>query len=205
MIRSALGKVLWLGRATSAVVGLAVVLALVVGVSSAALAGNLDPLKLGTAKNVATRVTTMVGKVATGSAFVVKNPSGGSALELSVGGPLADPAMKTVAPMKVDSQEKVANLNADELDGRDADSFVTNFTYRAEDPQSAGTLLGDGTRSITKSCQPGDRMLSGGPANIRESSDLLESYPASTTTWAARINPNGLEDNWNVVVLCAPQ
>lgn len=41
-----------------------------------AVAGNLDPLKLGTAKNVATRVTTLVGKVATGSALGVKNPSG---------------------------------------------------------------------------------------------------------------------------------
>jgi hypothetical protein len=34
-----------------------------------------------------------------------------------VGDPAADPATKAVAPMKVDSQAKVANLNADTVDG----------------------------------------------------------------------------------------
>ncbi len=120
MLKRVASKVAWVGRTASMVFGLALVLALVVGASSAALAGNLDPLKLGTAKNVATKVTTMVGKVATGSAFVVKNPSGGSALDLSVGDPLADPATKTVAPMKVDSQQVVTNLNSDQLDGKDS-------------------------------------------------------------------------------------
>ncbi len=91
------------------VFGLALVMALVVGVSSAALAGNLDPLKLGTAKNVATKVTTMVGKVATGSAFVVKNPSGGSALGLQVNA--------GQAPLTVNPEAGTAtNLSADKLD-----------------------------------------------------------------------------------------
>ncbi len=58
------------------VFGLALVTALVFGIASMAVADNLDSLKLGTAKNVATRVTTLVGKVATGSALGVKNPSG---------------------------------------------------------------------------------------------------------------------------------
>jgi hypothetical protein len=48
-------------------------------------------------------------------------------------------------------------------------------------------------------------MLSGGPANISATSDLLESFPASPGTWAARINNNGTTDNFSVVVLCANQ
>lgn len=118
-MRGAISKVMWVGRATVFLVGLAVILALVFGAASTALGKNGDPFILGKATNTATKVTGLIGKVATGSALVVKNPSGGSALDLSVGDPAVDPSFKTVAPMKVDSQAKVANLNADELDGKD--------------------------------------------------------------------------------------
>ena len=113
MFRTIFGKLAWLGRATSAVVGLAVVLALVVGVSSQALAGNLDPLKVGSLRNVATNTTALVGKVALGEALVVKNPSGGPALGLQVG------AGK--APLKVNPEAGTATgLSADEIDGKDS-------------------------------------------------------------------------------------
>ncbi|HEV2743243.1 MAG TPA: hypothetical protein VGV91_08820, partial [Rubrobacter sp.] len=113
MLRTIFGSLAWLVRATSAVVGLAVVLALVVGVSSQALAGNLDPLKIGSLRNVATKTTALVGKVATGSAIEVKNPSGGSALGLQVG------AGK--APLMVNPEAGTATgLSADELDGKDS-------------------------------------------------------------------------------------
>lgn len=84
-------------------------------------------------------------------------------------------------------------------------AFMRSGTYRAEDPEKQGTVLGDGTRVQSKSCPPGDRLLSGGPANISESSDLLESFPSDTNTWHARINTNGVQDLWTVVVLCADQ
>ncbi|CAA9396216.1 MAG: hypothetical protein AVDCRST_MAG22-893 [uncultured Rubrobacteraceae bacterium] len=112
MLGTLLGGLVRLGWATSAVVGLAVVLALVVGVSSAALAGNLDPLKVGSLKNVATKTTQLVGKVASGSAFAVKNPAGGSALDLRVNAGRA--------PLTVNAEAGTAtNLSADELDGKD--------------------------------------------------------------------------------------
>jgi hypothetical protein len=60
------------------VFGLALVMALLFGVASTALAGNLDPLRIGSLKNVATKVTGLIGKVTTGEALVVKNPSGGA-------------------------------------------------------------------------------------------------------------------------------
>ena len=113
MFRTIFGKLAWLGRATSAVVGLAVVLALVVGVSSQALAGNLDPLKIGSLRNVATKTTALVGKVATGSALEVKNASGGPALGLQVG--------VGKAPLKVNPEAGTATgLSADEIDGKDS-------------------------------------------------------------------------------------
>ena len=117
MLRTAAATIAWVGRTASMVFGLALVMALLFGVASTALGANGGSFILGKATNAATKVTGLVGKVATGQALVVKNPSGGSALGLSVGDPVADPATKAVAPMKVDSQAKVANLNADQVDG----------------------------------------------------------------------------------------
>ncbi len=104
--------------------GLALVFALILGATSMAFGANGDFLKLGSLKNVATRTTALVGKVATGSSLTIKNPSGGSALDLRVGDPTADAATKITAPMQVDSQAKVANLNSDTLDGLDSTNFV---------------------------------------------------------------------------------
>lgn len=128
-----------------------------------------------------------------------------TALSLQVG-----PALP---PMKVNSATRVDNLNADHLDGMDAFDFVgTNTTaflrnalYRIEDSPAAGTLLGDGTYMITRACNSGDALLSGGPANVAATSDLLESFPVSSSTWQARIDNNGVPDNWSVVALCANQ
>jgi len=85
MVGNAASKVMWVGRTTVFLVGLAVILALVFGVASTALGANGGGFILGKAANTATKVTGLIGKVATGSALVVKNPSGGSALDLRGG------------------------------------------------------------------------------------------------------------------------
>ncbi len=122
MLRSVGSKVAWVGRTASMVFGLALVLALVVGVSSAALAGNLDPLKIGSLRNVATNTTALVGKVASGEALVVKNPSGGSALGLQVN------AGK--APLTVNADAgKATNLDADKLDGKDSNDLAVRTAF----------------------------------------------------------------------------
>ena len=105
------------------VFGLALVLALVLGVSSAALAALPgDPFKLGQVNRV-DRLTTLVGTLS-GAVVKVDNDGPGTALELRVGDPAAAPATKSVAPMKVDSQGRVLNLNSDELDGKSASEFL---------------------------------------------------------------------------------
>ena len=93
------------------------------------------------------------------------------------------------------------------LDGKGSGAFVASNIYKAESAVSAGTNLGDGTQFIDKSCDPGDILLSGGPANINATTDLLESFPSpgTTTSWRARVNKNGAADNFSVVVLCARQ
>ena len=122
------------------VFGLALVMALLFGVASTALGANGGNFILGKATNAATKVTGLVGKVAAGQALVVKNPSGGSALGLSVGDPLADPASKAVAPMKVDSQAKVENFNADQLDGKSSEDFAASTHPHSGADITTGTV-----------------------------------------------------------------
>jgi hypothetical protein len=97
--------------------------------------------------------------------------------------------------------------NASRLGGMPASSFIASSIYKAESAVGPGTQLGDGTFSIGQACNPGDILLSGGPANIAATSTLLESFPSPGTTnsWSARINKNGQTDNFSVVVLCADQ
>jgi len=114
MIKSALDKVMWVGRATVFVVGLAVILAMVLGLASAAFSATGGNFILGKS-NSANAPTTLVGQIVdtTKSALVLKNPNGGSALQLQVN--------SGIAPMKVPATAgKATNLNADKLDGQDS-------------------------------------------------------------------------------------
>lgn len=196
---------------------LAVVAALVLVATPVAFAANGKPFILGK-KNTATKVSTLVKK------------GSGPALRLAVG---------SGAPLAVNSAVKVANLNADRLDGLDStaflgvgakaadadrldgqdssqfvptstNSFVRNNIYKREGPVVAGNDLGDGTFTASMACFSGDVLLSGGPANVAPTSDMVESFPSPPLTgnfnsWSARIHKNGGADNWNVVVLCANQ
>lgn len=75
MVRRALSKVAWVGRTVSIVFGLALVMALVVGVASAAFGGNLV---LGVLTNAATKSTGLVGNVDGAAALRVSNPNAGT-------------------------------------------------------------------------------------------------------------------------------
>lgn len=198
------------GRVTALALGVAVMLALVVGAASAAFGANGDAWRLGRA-NFATKITALGGKLGVNGPMVrLTNKNAGAddtALDLRV--------QSGEAPMTVNSSTRVNNLNADLLDGRDSsefvptntNSFVKNSIYKRESAVVAGTQLGDGTFVASMTCDPGDVLLSGGPANISATSVMLESFPSpgSTNSWSARINKNGAADNWNVVVLCANQ
>jgi hypothetical protein len=120
MLRSAASKVMWVGRATVFLVGLSVILALVVGVASTALAGTGVGAAFNLGKtNTVNAVSKLVGSTAS-TMLLVDNNGAGTALDLRVGASNTSPADKAVAPMQVDSQAKVVNLNADKLDGMDA-------------------------------------------------------------------------------------
>ena len=122
MLRKAASKVLWLGRATSTVLGLVVILALILGVATAALGATSKavPFNLGQI-NTSNAVSTLVGAVS-GSNLKIENTNtdpnaNPTALELKV------PPGK--APLKVNSDAgRAENLDADKLDEWDSSDFV---------------------------------------------------------------------------------
>ncbi len=208
MVKTAFWKMMRVGRVTALALGVAVMLAMVVGVASAAFGANGDSWRLGRG-NIATAITALGGTLGVNGPMLrlINNNAGtdDTALDLRV--------QAGESPMTVNSSTRVTNLNADQLDGQDSSQFVPtstnaflrNSTYRNESAVGAGTLLGDGTFVISEGCAPGDTLLSGGPANINATSTLLESFPDGAGSWSARINKNGQTDNFSVVVICANQ
>src|SRR5215210_6697153 len=115
MLVSAAKKVAWMARTTTTLVGLAIMLALVFGVATTALAGTGIGARFDLGKtNTVNQVSKLVGSVAGPSLLIDNNSTNAAATALD----LQVEAGK--APMKVNSAAKVANLNADELDGMDA-------------------------------------------------------------------------------------
>ncbi len=73
--------------------------------------------------------------------------------------------------------------------------------YQRESALGLGIDKGDGTHVQSLKCDPGDILLSGGPANLSATTDLVESFPKDDF-WAVRINTNAVADNFSVVVKC---
>jgi hypothetical protein len=161
MLRSAASKVMWVGRATVFLVGLAVILALVLGLASVALGTTGQNFILGKANNTAETPTGLVSTLADAakSALIVTNKSGGSALDLRVGN--ATTPANTVAPMRVNSQKVVTRLNADKLDGKNAselqeprgyahitDEGTVDTVYPSKGIAANGVLIPTGETSV---------------------------------------------------------
>jgi hypothetical protein len=128
MVKSAAKKVMWVGRATVYMVGLAVILVLTVGVASAAFGADGGNFILGQS-NSATAITKLAGSAGVaGPSLQIDNNStspAATALDLQV-----EPGK---APMTVNSGVKVTNLNADKLDDREASSFANGVNGKATD------------------------------------------------------------------------
>ena len=106
-------KAMFSGRAATFTVGLAVILALTVGVAGAAFGANGAQFILGQTNTVNT-ITKLVGSVVGPSLQIDNNSTNAAAAALD----LQVEAGK--APMKVNSSALVANLNADQVDGLNA-------------------------------------------------------------------------------------
>jgi hypothetical protein len=126
-MKTVLNKIMWMGRATIFSVGLAVTLAVMIGVATAALrAVPGDPFKLGQLNSV-DAVSTLVGEVS-GPTLSVENDASNraaTALNLRMGNP-------NLPPMRTNATATVPNLSADNLDGRDSESFADGTGGKAD-------------------------------------------------------------------------
>jgi hypothetical protein len=143
MIRSALGKVMWVGRATVFLVGVAVTLALLLGVATTALAALPgDPFRLGQTNGI-DAMSTLVGNVASPMLRVDNSSTaaGATALDLQVeaGKP----------PMRVNSATKVARLNSDRLDGKSEENFYAAGSKVADSDKLDGKNSTDFWSGVT--------------------------------------------------------
>lgn len=106
-----------------------------------------------------------------------------------------------------ESTLSVSVADASTLGGLSPSAFARSAVYKTEAATDAGTMLGDGTFAKAMACDAGDILLSGGPASIANTSEVLESFPTpgSTTSWSVRIDKNAQADNFTVVILCLDQ
>src|SRR4051812_39185501 len=167
MTKRIFSKVVWFGRATTFMVGLAIILALTVGVVSTALAGTGVGARFDLGKtNAVNAVSKLVGSVTGPSLLIDNNSTNASATALD----LQVEAGKT--PMKVNSDTKVANLNADKLDGMDAGQLQGFHTLRVSTTDMS-VPAGSGVTTAA-SCQAGEQAVSGG-AELR-SGDMFRIF-----------------------------
>src|ERR671921_1068653 len=126
MLRSMASKVAWVGRTASMVFGLALVLALMFGLASAALSATGGNFILGKA-NEATTVSRLTASIA-GPALTLVNQSAdtaATALNINVA--------SGNAPLRVNAAAGTAtNLSADKLDGKDSSGFYARGSKVAD-------------------------------------------------------------------------
>ena len=204
MTRRIFSKVVWVGRATTFMVGLAVILALTVGVVSTALAGTGVGARFDLGKtNTVNAVSKLLGSVAGPSLLIDNNSTNAAATALD----LQVEAGK--APMKVNSGAKVANLNSDLLDGKSADEIGVNGWQRVSNTTAADSIS---PKSTLVTCPGGTR-----PVGVGHAIDGISSSPPPGIAIDDAVIENGLQvrvsayevvptsANWSVTgqALCA--
>ncbi|HEV2742130.1 MAG TPA: hypothetical protein VGV91_03140 [Rubrobacter sp.] len=195
-VKKIFSKMWWLGHGTATVMGLAVLLALTVGLASTALAGTGVGARFDLGKtNLVNQASKLVGSVAGPSLTIDNNSTGTGAtalrLEVEPGKP----------PMTVNSTVEVQGLNVDSLDSKNSsdflqeserDDFLPNDTYEVSSG-SAGS--GGGTPAFrSAACDEGDKVLGGGGSGDIFRDDLLFSAPEPVGEFGGR-------DRWSIVVM----
>ena len=206
---------MWLAKGMALFWGAVMTLALVFGAASMALAANGQPFLLGRATNAATALTKLTANV-NGSAMQVQNTNVGTddtALNLAV--------QEGEAPMRVNSDARVANLNSDQIDGKDSAAFLgvdakardasradfASFAGEAQIAQAAGikgyelvkeksVFDSSTTKGLSAGCPEGKRIIGGG-GNVFPSLGDPNHESAPIALQVNGVNSNGF-DSWDV-------
>lgn len=186
------------------VFGLALVLALLFGVATMALAAVPgDPFKLGQANRIDDALTTLIGS-REGAMLKVDNDStapNARALDLRV-----EPGK---SPMTVNSGTKVPNLNADRLDGLDSTELGTlDVTVRS----TTFTIPANSANQAAAECESGEIAVGGGfQQSLGSQIEIFQDRPynpapvdAPPDRWlVGGFNPDPSESEYKVFAVCA--
>lgn len=162
-MRSVLKKTVQIGKVAALAVGLAVMLAVLLGVATTALAAAPgDPFRLGRL-NVIDRISVLRGE-SNGPMLRVFNRGNSPALDLrtKAGKP----------PLTVNSAARVPRLNADKVDGKDASQLRGQQGPQGEQGEvgiserevvtGSSRFDSDGVKATGAACPPGKTTLGGG-------------------------------------------
>ncbi len=198
MVRSVVSKVMWVGRVTVFMVGLAVILALLFGVASMALGANGNPWILGRG-NVATAITSLGGAAGVeGPMLRITNndaAANDTALDLRV--------QAGEAPMRVNSTRRVANLNADKIDGKNSSALMPAQTYVVEHEEVIEPPVTGRSKAIL--CEEGDVPISGGFGSLDPQTQIISSRRivlSGRDAWLVAVRTSE-SDTYTVQAVCA--
>jgi hypothetical protein len=190
--KKVLSRIWWLGRGTATTMGVAVMLAVVLGVGTTALAAVPgDPFKLGRTNSIEV-MSTLVGS-ASGTLLRINNNGSGPALDLRV--------EEGEAPMNVNSTTRVNGLNADQIDGKDSAAFVPADTYVERNivEGEGGGLI----ESTTAFCDQGDVLLGGGFDVSADDTVITSEAFSDRSGWSVGIKDNGINTVSFAEAICA--
>jgi hypothetical protein len=105
------------------------------------------------------------------------------------------------APMSVNSDGRVANLNADKLDGQEASAFMPARTYRVDKPITVDVVF-----STAVSCDTGDLAIGSAWANKDAGTEIVSAAPSVANPGAMifLINSDSpLLDDMTLMAVCA--
>lgn len=225
MTTKIVGNAMWLARGTATLLGLALLLAVVLGAATTANAAVGDPLELGEI-NAANKITGLVG-ASDGVLLSITNDGSGSALRLRVkpgrAPVIVNPEAGTATGLsadELDGKDSAAFLgkgdkafNSDRLDGLDSfdflqenerDDFLPDDTYTVSNP--VRTSGGGVTELQGAFCDGGDVALSGGGGTLENDGrddDLLFSSPNGSGGWSVTVRDNGAPSTVTVEAVCA--
>lgn len=193
--KTILSRILWLGRATATVMGLAVMLALILGIGTTALAAVPgDPFKLGRINRI-DGLSTLVGS-ADGALLRINNEGSGPAVDLRV--------EEGEVPMNVNSTTRVNDLNADRVDGKDSSAFMPADTYEVRESRFGE---GDGNQgNRVANCDRGDVLMGGGFISAGSEDDVISNQPikeSGVSGWFFGFQDNGPRSEQVAYAICA--
>lgn len=173
-----LARIVRLGRSTATMMGLALMVAVVLGVATTALgAVPGDPFRLGKVNAINT-VSRLVGGENNAMLSIDNTSAGASATALDL---RVEPGK---APMKVNSTTRVANLNSDRIDDKSANQLVRVASFTGESPLASGT---NGTLATTTINAPASGFLV-----IEAGSDVTNIYTSENATCFIEVDGLGL-------------